>query len=69
MTDREFEQYRRELLEYNRETIHLLSNHKKSERERCVCAVFLRCLGVDLTVAELVSVPQHLTSCLPGTAF
>src|SRR5258706_15544341 len=55
MTDREkFEEYRRELLEYDRETVRFLSNPQKPERERSVCAAFLRCLGVDFAVAELV---------------
>jgi hypothetical protein len=58
MIDRQFEEYRRELTAYDRETLHFLSNQKKSERERCVCAAFLRCLGVDFSVAELVAVPE-----------
>jgi hypothetical protein len=67
MTDRKFEEYRRELLEYDRETIHFLSSQKKSERERCVCAAFLRCLGVDFSVAELVAVPESQSP--PDVAF
>jgi hypothetical protein len=67
MTDREFEEYRRELIEYDRETIHFLSSQKKSERERCVCAAFLRCLGVDFSVAELVAVPESQSP--PDVAF
>ena len=58
MTDKEqFEEYRRELLEYDHETVRFLSNQQKSERERSVCAAFLRCVGVGFSVAEL----------LPGT--
>jgi len=54
MTDKEqFEEYRRELLEYDRETVRFLSNQQKTERERSVCAAFLRCLGVDFSVTEL----------------
>ncbi len=67
MTDRQFEEYRKELIEYDRETIRFLSNPKKSERERCVCAAFLRCLGVDFSVAELVSVPESQNP--PDVAF
>lgn len=40
------------------ETVHFLSNDMKSERERCACAAFLRCLGVDFLVEDLVSVKK-----------
>ncbi len=60
MTDREkFEEYKRKLIEHNLETDHFLSNKNKSERERCVCAAFLRGLGVDFSVAELVSIAER----------
>jgi hypothetical protein len=54
-----FEDYKRELIGYNLETLHFLSNEKKSDRERCVCAAFLRCLGLSFSTKELVPVPQE----------
>jgi len=60
MTDREeFENHKRELIKHNLETIRFLSNKKKPEREYCVCVTFLRCLGIDFSVAKLVSVTQR----------
>lgn len=56
---REFEDHKRNLIEYHLETVRLLSNEKKPERERRVCAGFLRCLGIVFSVGELLSVPQR----------
>ncbi len=58
-TDSEFLEWKRELLEHNRETVHLLSNDGKRNRERAVCAAFLRCLGVPFSVSEIASVAQE----------
>jgi hypothetical protein len=43
------EEYLKDLLDYYKETVHLLSNAKKSERERMVCRAFLRCAGIPFT--------------------
>jgi hypothetical protein len=60
MTDKKkFENHKRQLIKHHLETVGFLSNKKKSERERCVCAAFLRCLGTRFSVAELLSVPQR----------
>jgi hypothetical protein len=59
MADKSFEEYKGKLLDHNRETLNFLSNHHKSERERCVSAAFLRCLGIDFSVADLLSVPDR----------
>lgn len=56
--DKEEREYIRGLTTHAIETIHFLSNAQKSERERCVCAAFLRCLGVAFSVEALVAVAE-----------
>ena len=38
------------------DTIYFLSSQRKPERERRTCAAFFRCLGVDFTPIEIISV-------------
>ncbi len=70
MIDREkFEEYEKELvkeyIEKDEEAVSFFSNKEQSQsnRDRCVCAAFLRCLGVDFSTEELVLIPQK---CSPG---
>lgn len=49
-------EYIRNLASRADETVHFLSNDMKPVRERSVCATFLRCLGMDFSVDEIVSV-------------
>jgi hypothetical protein len=53
MNDSEKE-YISDLISHTRDSATFFSNSMKSERERSVCAVFLRCLGVDFTTNEIV---------------
>ena len=50
--------YLRQLADKAHDTLHMLSSHRKAERERRACAAFLRCLGVYFSPHELVS-PQN----------
>lgn len=51
MADRD---YIEKLVEHARETRELLSNRRKIDRERMVCAAFLRCLGIAFETREIV---------------
>jgi hypothetical protein len=56
MTDEEFEVlWLESLREEAADTIDLLSNARKQERERRTCAAFLRCAGVNFTVDQILS--------------
>lgn len=54
MVDRKLLEYIRTLTANAEETVRFLSNDRKPERERSVCATFLRCLGVNFAVEDLV---------------
>ena len=58
IVDKEEREYIRDLTAHAIETVHFLSNAQKSERERCVCAAFLRCVGVAFSVEALVAVAE-----------
>jgi hypothetical protein len=46
----------KELSDYNKETVHLLSSHEmKPERERSVCRAFLRCAGIPFTEESIIA--------------
>ncbi len=47
--------YIRRLADEARDTVDMLSFHRKGEREQRSCAAFLRCLGVDFSPDELVT--------------
>ena len=51
MADRDYIQ---KLVEHAGETRKLLSNARKTDRERMACAAFLRCLGITFETSELV---------------
>ena len=53
MKDRE---YLERLVLDAQDTIYFLSSERKPERERRTCAAFLRCLGINFTPKEIVSV-------------
>ena len=56
MTDRAEKEYIEKLVAHAEESLRMLSNKGKSERERMVCAAFLRCLGVSFSSPELIAV-------------
>lgn len=41
------------------ESLKLFSNEKKAEREKMVCAAFLRCLGIEFSPSEIESIQQN----------
>ena len=47
------EDYVKELAKQADDTVDLLSSVRKSERERMICAAFLRCLGVEFSPTEI----------------
>lgn len=47
--------YIRWLADEARDTVDMLSSHRKGERERRTCAAFLRCLGVEFSPHDLVT--------------
>lgn len=47
--------YIEDLKKHTEESITFFSNSMKSERERSVCAAFLRCIGVNFEVKEIVA--------------
>lgn len=51
MTERD---YIRRLADDAHDTVDLLSSRRKGERERCMCAAFLRSLGVGFSPCELI---------------
>ena len=52
MNERE---YFEELVKDAEDTVSFLSNERKQERERSVCAAFLRCLGIEFSTKEIKS--------------
>ena len=52
MNERE---YIEDLVKHAEDTVSFLSNERKQERERSVCAALLRCLGIDFYTEEIVS--------------
>jgi len=44
-----------DLIKHTEDSITFFSNSMKSERERSVCAAFLRCLGIDFSAEEIVA--------------
>lgn len=61
MLDKEELEYIRCLTDHGKETVRFLSNANKADRERIVCAAFLRSLGVDFSVEHLVPVAQKMS--------
>ena len=57
MKDEAEKKYIDDLIAHTEETLRLLSNEKKSERERMVCVAFLRCLGIPFSIEDIES-PQ-----------
>jgi hypothetical protein len=51
-----------------RDTAALLGNDRKAERERSVCAAFLRCAGIDFRADQLVSSETEPPDVLFGDA-
>ncbi|MBW2664197.1 MAG: DUF1780 domain-containing protein [Deltaproteobacteria bacterium] len=43
------------LISHTKDSIKFFSNSMKPERERCVCAAFLRCLGIDFSVNGIIA--------------
>ena len=52
MNERE---YIEDLVRHAEDTVGFLSNERKQERERSVCAAFLRCLGIEFSTKEIKS--------------
>lgn len=53
------QEFLRRLADQADDTVSLFSDSRKSERERRVCAAFLRCLGISFDIKDLVSVPKQ----------
>jgi putative endonuclease (uncharacterized protein DUF1780) len=53
------EKYLKELLDYNKQTVHLLSSKMQKETERMVCRAFLRCAGIPFTEERLRIPPDE----------
>jgi hypothetical protein len=51
-------EYLRRLAHEANDTVSLLSDSRKPEKERRVCAAFLRCVGVSFAANDLVSVSK-----------
>lgn len=49
------EEYLKILISDGEESVSFFSNKRKSERERLICAAFLKCLGVDFSINEIDS--------------
>jgi hypothetical protein len=58
MMDRKEREYIQKLRVHAVETVLFFSNSNKADRERCACAAFLRCLGLDFSAKDLVAVSQ-----------
>jgi putative endonuclease (uncharacterized protein DUF1780) len=52
------EKYLKDLLDHYKETVRLLSDVMKPERERMVCRAFLRCAGIPFTEERIKTVPR-----------
>ena len=52
MNERE---YIEDLVKHAEDNVRFLSNERKEERERSVCAAFLRCLGIEFSTKEIKS--------------
>ena len=52
MNERE---YSEDLVLHADDTVNFLSNERKQERERSVCAALLRCLGIEFSPTEIIS--------------
>lgn len=57
MCDNPDKKYLEDLLNDYKETVHLLSNKKKREREIMVCRAFLRCAGIPF-IEEQITAPE-----------
>jgi hypothetical protein len=49
------QKYIDDLVRHTEESIRFFSNEMKSERERSVCAAFLRCLGIDFSPGDILT--------------
>jgi hypothetical protein len=47
--------YISDLVSHTENSIKSSSNNMKLERERSVCAAFLRCLGIDFSVNDIIA--------------
>ena len=47
--------YISDLVSHTENSIKFFSNNMKPERERSVCAAFLRCLGIDFSVNDIIA--------------
>jgi len=47
--------YIEDLIRHTKNSISFFSNAAKKTREKCVCAAFFRCIGIEFTLEEIIA--------------